>query len=538
MGSVYEATDLETGQRVAVKVITAEAAANETLMSRFEREARAAAAIDTPHIVHVLGSGRDEERQLPFLVLEYLEGEDLHQLIKRLGPLAPDLALRIAAQACLGLQRAHEMQIVHRDIKPANFFLAQIEGGKRIVKLLDFGVAKIKTDPVPAPGDSAGALTRTGSMLGSPLYMSPEQARGRRDLDQRSDIWSLGVVLYQTLSGHTPHRDTDLLGELLILICTEAPEPLQSAAPWVPPRLAALVHRALRFDAGERFQTAAEMGAAITALLPGDATIHEGLLRPLADDERAAVAPLITESLHDAPAPRRSLDSSAAETTTLATLGRHRDPNAPVPPASLSTSGNGATFDVPPVGGSVTSAAAFGTTVGRLSEGAPLSASAVPVARAPSTLLVVLAGAALLVIGAAAAYALARPATTATSTAPTTTPSVAPLAPRTVRLVIIPSDAAVEVDGTKAIPNDGLVEIHGALGSVHAVRVKAFGEETTTNLVVTEDGAIPPKIELRPAAVKTTAAPTATPPRGVPGPLPTAKTNAPPPPPSDFRTGR
>lgn len=540
MGSVYEAIDLQTGLRVAVKVITAEAAANETLMSRFEREARAAAAIDTPHIVRVLGSGRDEERQLPFLVLEYLEGEDLHQLIKRLGPLAPDLALRIAAQACIGLQSAHEMQIVHRDIKPANFFLTQTKGGQRIVKLLDFGVAKIKTDPVPNPGDSAGALTRTGSMLGSPLYMSPEQARGRRDLDQRSDIWSLGVVLYQALSGHTPHRDTDLLGELLILICTEAPEPLQGAAPWVQPALASLVHRALRFNVGERFQTAAEMGAAITALLPGDTTIHEGLLRPIADGERAAVAPLLTLSLHDAPAPRNSLHGYAAVEKTLAT-GQVREPSAPVLSASLSTSSNGAALDVPPVAGSMTSTAAFGTTVGRAGEGAPPSTNAAPPARAPSTILVLVTGAALLFLGAAVAYALARPTPAATSLAPTTTPNVAPLALRTVRLVVIPSDATVEVDGAKAIPRDGLVEIHGALGSVHAVRVNAFGEETRTNLVVTEDGAIPPKIELRPPAAKTIATPTATTPWGVPGPRSTAKpTAAPPhpPPPSDFRIGR
>ncbi len=542
MGSVYEAIDLQTGLRVAVKVITAEAAANETLMSRFEREARAAAALDTPHIVRVLGSGRDEERQLPFLVLEYLEGEDLHQLIKRLGPLAPDLALRIMAQACLGLQRAHEMQIVHRDIKPANFFLTHTEGGQRIVKLLDFGVAKIKTDPVPNPGDSAGALTRTGSMLGSPLYMSPEQARGRRDLDQRSDIWSLGVVLYQALSGHTPHRDTDLLGELLILICTEAPEPLQGAAPWVRPELASLVHRALRFNVGERFQTAAEMGAAITALLPGDTTIHEALLRPLADSERAAVAPRLTQSLHDAPAPRRSLSASAEVEKTLAT-GQVREPSAPVLPASPSASSNGAALDVPPVTGLMTSTAAFGTTVGRAGEGAPPSASAAPAARAPSTILVLVIGAALLFLGAAAAYALARPTPAATSLAPTTTPNVAPLALRTVRLVVIPSDATVEVDGAKVIPSDGLVEIHGALGSVHAVRVNAFGEETRTHLVVTEDGAIPPKIELRPPAAKTIATPTATTPQGVPGPRSTAKPSAapphpPPPPPSDFRIGR
>ena len=125
MGSVHEAVDAVTGARVAVKLITAEVAKNVTLMGRFEREARASAALDTPHIVKVLDAGTDAASELPFLVMELLEGEDVQQLIKRLGPLPPDLALRIVAQACLGLDRAHEARIIHRDIKPANFFLAR-----------------------------------------------------------------------------------------------------------------------------------------------------------------------------------------------------------------------------------------------------------------------------------------------------------------------------------------------------------------------------------------------------------------------------
>jgi serine/threonine-protein kinase len=538
MGSVYEAIDAQTGVRVAVKVITAEAAANETLMSRFAREAEAAAAIDTPHIVRVLGSGRDEQRGLPFLVLEYLEGEDLHVLIKRLGALSPDLALRIAAQACLGLQRAHEMRIVHRDIKPANFFLAKTAGGQRIVKLLDFGVAKIKSEAPQGSGEAAG-LTRTGSMLGSPLYMSPEQARGHRDLDERSDIWSFGVVLYASLCGHTPQRDTDLLGELLILICTEAPEPLQDVAPWVSPELASLVHRALRFDPKERYQSAGEMRAAITALLPGDPTIHEYLLQPLADGERAAVAASISDSLHDAPAPRRSLGSSVAETKAIVTNGGRgtTGAEAPAPLVVPSASGPSGRSDAPPASGLVTSGGAFGTTVGRTSDGAPLSTSAVPAARSLSPVIAGMAGAALLLAGAAAAYVLARPAPVAQPTlAVTSALSAGPEKPRTVRVVVIPAEATVEVDGAAIAPKDGLVEIHGALGSVHAVHVKAGDDEATTNVVVTEDGALPPKIELHPAAAKTPSAKTAPPLKGA---LPIPKSSgAPPPPPSDFRIGR
>jgi serine/threonine protein kinase len=534
MGSVYEAIDAQSGARVAVKVITAEAAASETLMSRFAREAEAAAAIDTPHIVRVYGAGRDEERCLPFLVMEYLEGEDLHQLIKRLGPLPPELALRIAAQACVGLQRAHDQRIVHRDIKPANFFLAQTGDGQRIVKLLDFGVAKIKSDPTMNTAETAG-LTRTGSMLGSPLYMSPEQARGHRDLDQRTDIWSFGVVLYQALCGHTPHRDTDLLGELLILICTEAPEPLQQAAPWIAPELASLVHRALRFNAGERFQTAGEMGLAISGLLRGDTSIHESMLVPIEQDMRGSVAPLVTASLHDAPAPRRTLGSSVAETRTVATTNGARSlPGAGAPPPAASFPGGA------PASGSVTSAGAFGTTVGRGGEGSLHAATFAPATRSPSPLLIGMAGLALLLAGATAAYVLARPTPALTVSTAEPAISAAPAAPikaRTVRLVVIPADATVEVEGAAVTPTDGLVEIRGALGSVHAVHVKAGDAETSTSVVVTEDGALPPKIELHPTPVKTVPGRLTPASKGTPGPLPTVKPSAPQVP-SDFRTGR
>ncbi|MEO5726604.1 MAG: serine/threonine-protein kinase, partial [Byssovorax sp.] len=392
---------------------------------------------------------------------------------------------------------------IHRDIKPANFFLAQTGGGQRVVKLLDFGVAKIKSEPTASPAETAG-LTRTGSMLGSPLYMSPEQARGHRDLDQRSDIWSFGIVLYQALCGHTPRRDTDLLGELLILICTEAPEPLQQVAPWVAPELASLVHRTLRFNAGERFQTAGEMRLAISGLLAGDTTIQESMLQPLDPGVRASVAPLITASLHDAPAPRRSLGGSIAETSANGTTGPREGVSAYPPPPPASVPG-----------------------------GAPATRSASP-------LLIGMAGLALLLAGAAAAYVVARPTPDVTATTTTPRPSATPVAPsktRTVRLVVIPADATVDVEGTPVIARDGLVEIRGALGSVHAVHVKAGDEETSTNVVVTEDGALPPKIELHPTAVKPIPGKMTPTSRVVPGPLPTAKPVASPPP-SDFRTGR
>ena len=209
MGSVYEALD-EQGNRVAVKVIMTELANNTTLVGRFAREARTASEIDTLHIAKCIDAGTDPLTGQPYLVMELLDGEDIDQLDARLGPLPADLALRIAAQACMALVKAHEARVLHRDIKPANLFLHR-QGNHRIVKLLDFGVAKVKPEVSRSNAETAG-LTRTGSMLGSPLYMSPEQARGYKDIDFRSDLWSLGIVLYKMLSGRTPHDDTYELG--------------------------------------------------------------------------------------------------------------------------------------------------------------------------------------------------------------------------------------------------------------------------------------------------------------------------------------
>jgi serine/threonine protein kinase len=233
MGAVYEAVHLVTGRRVALKVIVSELLAREEgIVTRFQREARASGAIDSQYVVQVLDSGIDAATKNPYLVMEYLSGEDLGQLIHRLGVLPPDLALRITAQACLGLQRAHDAGIIHRDIKSANTYLARRDNGEIIVKLLDFGIAKVRADPFAEGGDHK--LTRTGSMIGSPLYMSPEQARGSKALDARADIWSLGGgPSTRALAGTTPNHHCDTIGNLIVSLCSDDAEPLQNRAPWV-----------------------------------------------------------------------------------------------------------------------------------------------------------------------------------------------------------------------------------------------------------------------------------------------------------------
>jgi eukaryotic-like serine/threonine-protein kinase len=293
MGIVYEAEQIDTGQPVAVKLIHSSLIAMDedgAMVTRFEREARAAGAIESPHIARVFDVGTDPESGYPFMVMEYLVGEDAHQLFERLGPVTPDLALRIAAQSCLGLSKAHEARVIHRDIKPANLFLARGEEGERVVKLLDFGVAKVRGDP----GDSGAfdGLTHTGSMIGSPMYMSPEQARSARLVDRRSDIWSIGMVLYRALAGRTPYQNIRGIGAMVLALYSDLPPLVQYFAPWVSPQITAIVDRALRIDPDQRFQTMDEMLDAIRPLLPDGFAIDDSMLEPLSEEARESLAPV------------------------------------------------------------------------------------------------------------------------------------------------------------------------------------------------------------------------------------------------------
>ncbi|MFO0586873.1 MAG: serine/threonine-protein kinase [Polyangiaceae bacterium] len=504
MGSVYEAVD-DAGARVAIKVIQTELAHNQTLVGRFAREARAVSAIDTPHITKSIDTGTDPLTGLPYLVMELLDGEDVDQLGQRLGPLPSDLALRIAAQACKALQKAHEAHILHRDIKPANLFLTRT-GGHRITKLLDFGVAKVKPEVTRSNAETAG-LTRTGSMLGSPLYMSPEQARGYKDIDYRSDLWSLGVVLYKMLSGRTPHDDTEELGELIVLICTEPPQPIQDLAPWVAPEVAAVVHRALRFSPGERYASAADMLHAINALIRGDLTIHEGYLRPLSEAEKAYVAPRLQADLTDAPPPRKGVITTGSGTQQL--------PNVPPPTPSYS----GGQPGYPPQ--STLSAGAVGSGTGPGSYGGQGVSQP---ARSPAPWIAAAALGALLLAGLVGAQILGVFKPTAAAL-PTATASATADKPRSVTVVILPPNATVEVEGVPTKLTEGLLEIEGAVGSVHKVRVVSGSVEKTVRVVVAESGAVPPKIELDvPAVTPTSTATATTPPLGgvKPKPKPTA----------------
>jgi eukaryotic-like serine/threonine-protein kinase len=291
MGAVYEAEHTGTGRRVAVKLIHGRLVERSgDAESRFRREARAAGATESPHIVAILDAGKDEDTGDLYLVMEHLRGEDLQHLVDRVGPLPPAVALRVAAQALAGLAKAHEAGIVHRDVKPANLFLARGDDGVVTIKVLDFGIAKVKPDALRA--DHTSGLTETGGLLGSPLYMSPEQMQSSRSVDHRTDLWSLGSALYCALTGRAPFRHVEHVLELVLAVRSpEGPPPLRKLAPWVPPEVADVVRRALAVDPEQRWPSAAAMLASIRDLVPDGTTLRDEMLAGVTPEARAAVIP-------------------------------------------------------------------------------------------------------------------------------------------------------------------------------------------------------------------------------------------------------
>jgi len=261
MGSVYEGENTFIRRRIAIKVLHAHSVSEETVR-RFEREAQAAGCIGSDHILEVLdlGSLSNGDR---FMVMEYLDGETLGARMSR-GRMNPRDVLVIARQVLVGLRAAHTANIVHRDLKPDNIFILREKAGRTdFAKIIDFGISKFNA----LGGDMS--MTRTGAVMGTPYYMSPEQAQGSHGIDGRSDVYSLGVILYEALAGSVPF-DGDTFNELMFKIVLSNPRPLAQIAPNLDPRLIALVERAMARDIAVRFQSADEMINAIDAYFSGD----------------------------------------------------------------------------------------------------------------------------------------------------------------------------------------------------------------------------------------------------------------------------
>jgi serine/threonine protein kinase len=257
MGAVYEATQVSLGRPVAVKVLKPDATGKLSAeeLERFGREARSAAALGHPNIVQVTDfqPGSDP----PFLVMERLSGESLRATIARERSLPVARVAFVGTQILDALAAAHEAGIVHRDVKPDNVFLTRMAAVSDLVKVVDFGIAKVS---------SGRAITAFGAIMGSPAYMSPEQAAGR-PVDPRSDLWGVGATLYHAASGKLPFPATSL-AELLLWIAERPPVPLTEVIPGIDPRLVLVLDRALSRDPAHRFQNAREMQAALAPLLP------------------------------------------------------------------------------------------------------------------------------------------------------------------------------------------------------------------------------------------------------------------------------
>ena len=254
MGSVYEAQHTVLGRRFAVKFMLPEYATNRDTLRRFENEAKAAGQLEHPNIAAVTDLGRAHDGS-PYLVMEYLTGQDCSKLLANVGPLPVPRAVEIVRQACLGLSMAHQAGIVHRDIKPENLFVTSGSDGHDLVKIVDFGIAKLRLP-------DASAVTGSGVAMGTFFYMAPEQVRDAGKVDSRADVWALGVVLYELLTGNKPFDGSDAT-KIMYQIVFEPHEPAKKLRDDIPVAVASAVDVALKKNPDERYNSALAFADAI-----------------------------------------------------------------------------------------------------------------------------------------------------------------------------------------------------------------------------------------------------------------------------------
>jgi len=458
MGAVYSAERIEDGTRLALKVIENDEL-DEAAARRFQREGRAAGTLENEHIVKVLETGTDDSSGHLYMAMELLEGEDLQALVDRIGPLEPHVALAIVVQALEGLAVAHEAGIIHRDIKPSNIFLCRRDDEKITVKLLDFGIAKVTADPLQS-GQSAG-LTATGNLLGSPLYMSPEQVLNSKDVDVRTDVWAMGSTLYCALSGRAPHAAVDSIGKLLITICSAPSPSLTTQAPWVDLALVSVVERSLQLDRERRPASAREMLRALEPLLSPGFTLTCSSLVAISDETRQQVS-----------TNRSTVPVAFADTEE--NTARASDTNKPVgilTPKSAAGAENKSRINT----ASRTKKRSWALAIGGVCLG-----------------LIALR----LLVNNAGSSVTENPGPTALLQA-SSSEEVPALAKKRFELSIAPHDADVQVDGRPvAVSAAGIIEIFGTLGSGHRVRLHKNGLETTVEVFITDAGVKPAAVTL------------------------------------------
>jgi serine/threonine protein kinase len=314
MGVVVAAHHVQLDKRVAIKFLLQDALGNAEAVERFAREARAAVKITSEHVARVIDVGT-LETGAPYMVMEFLEGHDLAQWVRLRGPLPLEQAVDFVLQACEAIAEAHALGIIHRDLKPANLFIVRGADALHTVKVLDFGISK-----ATAQGGKAQdvALTRTTAVMGSPLYMSPEQMAASRSVDARTDLWAMGVVLYELLAGRVPF-DGETLPEVCTKIATQPPPSLRVLRPDLPAAVEAIVIKCLEKDRERRYANVSEFALALAPFGPPRARASaERIQRVLRHAGLADSGTLIA----DAPGPGVGHGSTQGSVSVSSSWGR------------------------------------------------------------------------------------------------------------------------------------------------------------------------------------------------------------------------
>src|SRR5580698_576973 len=324
MGVVVAARHEQLDQLVAIKFVREDALGNEDAIERFLREARSAVRLKSDHVARVIDVGKLYSGA-PYMVMEILDGDDLARVLESRGPMAPDAAVQLVLQACDAVAEAHAAGIVHRDLKPENLFLTQTVAGRPKLKVLDFGVSK--SSGMTTGGQ--GALTRTRSMLGSPLYMSPEQMRSAKDVDARADVWALGVVLFQLLTCRWPFEAQNM-PELCLKVVTEPPQSIASLRPELAPGLVAVIERCLEKDPAGRYADAAALAQALEPFAPelaprrspSSASLAGPAERPALVPQSTLVSPRTSSQLTPAPSAWDSMSGRTGASSAAVSRSR------------------------------------------------------------------------------------------------------------------------------------------------------------------------------------------------------------------------
>lgn len=310
MGTIYEAENIRVGRKFAIKLLKVDLAKNQEVFQRFKREAQIAGRLGHPNMVEVVDFNITKDGA-PYIVMEKLDGEDLSQRLKRTGALSLAQTLSMLGEVVDALEAAHQAGVVHRDMKPENIFLCKHGRRDDLIKLLDFGISKIKT--------ADKVLTQTNAVMGTPYYMSPEQAQGKTDeIDTRTDVFALGTIVYEMLSGLSPFQ-APTVPTTLFKVCFEEPNPIETQVEGLPAGLPEVLRKALKKEKNERYSSVRAFFEDLVRVANGQAaTFESGKLATLLEERQAREAPQGVAAQPAAAAPVQdptTLSGSAAELT-------------------------------------------------------------------------------------------------------------------------------------------------------------------------------------------------------------------------------